>query len=92
MATEILRLRLDGTLHQDALTTVSERFGWGETIVADAWREYQQEAIAMIRMERHLESHPWTPDEVARLDEIFANKSWYLTPEKLKARADTSEN
>ena|SRR3569833_302148 len=92
MATEILRLRLDGTSHQEALATVSERFGWGETIVAEAWRAHQLDAIVMIRMERHLESYPWTPDEVARLDEIFANKSWYLTPEKLKARGDTSGN
>ncbi len=86
MATEILRLRLDGTSHQEALATVSEQFGWGETIVADAWREHQLDAIVMIRLERHLETSPWTPEEVQRLDEIFAGKSWYLTPEKLKAR------
>lgn len=92
MATEILRLRLDGTSHQDALATVSERFGWGETTVADAWREHQQDATVMIRLERHLETDPWTPAEIQRLDEIFADKSWYLTPEKLKARGDTSEN
>lgn len=93
MATEILRLRLfDGVSHQDALAIVSERFGWGETIVAEAWREHQQDAIVMIRLERALESYPWTPEEVQRLDEIFADKSWYLTPEKLKARGGTSEN
>lgn len=93
MATEILRLRLDGTSHQEALAAVSERFGWGETIVADAWREYQQEAIVMIRLERSLEENfRWPPEDVQRLDEIFADKSWYLTPEKLKARGGTSEN
>lgn len=92
MAREILRLRLGGTSHQNALAAVSERFGWGETIVAEAWKCHQQDAIALIRMERHLESYPWTPEEVTRLDEIFADKSWYLTPEKLKARGDTSGN
>lgn len=81
MAREVLRLRLDGTSHQDALAAVSERFGWGETIVAEAWRDHQLSAVVLIRLERHLESHPWTPEEVTRLDEIFPNKSWHLAPE-----------
>lgn len=84
MATEILRCRLDGTSHQDALTSVADAFGWGETIVGEAWAKWQQDAIIMLRLERSLENYPWTPGEVRRLDEIFGNKSWYLRPEKLK--------
>lgn len=92
MAGEILRLRLGGTSHQDALAAVSEQFGWGETIVAKAWKWHQPDALDLIRIERPRESYPWTPEEVARLNEIFSDRPWYLTPEKLKARGDTSEN
>jgi hypothetical protein len=92
MAEAILRLRLDGMAHQEALSTVSEQFGWGETIVAEAWRTHQQDAIVLLDLEHWLESDSWTPQALARLEEIFTNKPGHPTVQRIKARRGTSKN
>lgn len=78
MAAEILRYRLAGMSHQECLARVSEKFGWGETIVGEAWRDNQQNALIILRLERALNEYPWTASEVERLNEIFASAQWFI--------------
>ena len=82
MAAEVLRYRMGGGSHQDALTEVSKTFCWGETIVGEAWAAWQFEAIIVLRCERPLDEFPWTPDEIKKMDEIFGDKPWYVMPGK----------
>lgn len=72
MATEVLRMRLENrTAHQEALAQVSEKFGWGITIVSEAWAAHRLDAVLMLRLERQMDSCPWSDDERERLLEIF---------------------
>lgn len=82
MAAEVLRCRINGMSHQDALSEVSTNFGWGETIVAEAWAAWQPEAIYRLRNERPRDESPWTLTEIQKMDEIFGDKPWYMTPGK----------
>jgi hypothetical protein len=82
MAAEVLRHRMAGVSHQEALSNVSARFGWGETIIAEAWVAWQFEAIILLRIERTGDDFPWTSTEIQKLDEIFGGKPWYGIPEK----------
>ena len=82
MAVEILRLRHQGRTHQDALANVSDKFGWSQTIIGEAWAKYQCYAISYLAIERPRNEYPWTQSEVDKLDEMFSNKSWYLKPGK----------
>lgn len=81
MAAEVLRHRLKGEAHQDALESASEVFGCGISIVGEAWAQYKQDAIAMLRLERALDSYPWTPPEVDRMCKIFQGETWFIAPE-----------
>lgn len=59
MATEVLRSRLFHKLpHQEALSVVSEKFGWGKTVIGEAWQKYKLEAFVSIRIERHVDGFP----------------------------------
>lgn len=78
MAAEVLRLRMRKTSHEGALANVAGKFNCGITAVSDAWRKHPQDAIIRIRLERHLDKFPWTAREMAMLDSIFAEKSWYI--------------
>lgn len=71
MAAEILRIRLSGTSHQEALAEVSEQFGCGLTVLGEAWATYKHYAIVLLRKERGLDRYPWSEQEVARLCEIY---------------------
>lgn len=74
MAAEVLRHRMAGTSHQEALAEVSERLGCGLTILGEAWAAYKYYAIVLLRKERTLDRYPWTPSEVARLRKIYDRK------------------
>lgn len=87
MAAEILQHRLAGMPHQECLTKVSEKFGWGETIVGEAWRDNQLDALILLRLERALDEYPWTANEVERLSEIFASAQWFIAPGKSQNKA-----
>jgi len=65
--TEFLRLRLDGMTHQDAL----EKMGWSATIVGQAWTDFKVNALQVLSLERGLDDRAWTPNELARLQQIF---------------------
>ena len=80
MATSVLKRRLAGESHQDALATVSESFHCGETCVGDAWRVYKMDAVFMLRMERANGSTPWSDQEIKRFCEIFKDEKWFVPP------------
>ncbi len=77
MATEVLRSRLQGKSHQDALYNASEKLKCCETTVGEAWAAWKQTAIIQIRMERPTDKYPWTKEEIERVDKIFSKESWY---------------
>jgi hypothetical protein len=60
MAAEVVRLRLNGTPHQEALESAAVTFGWTKTIIGKAFRDHLLSAVAMNRIERPA---PLTPDE-----------------------------
>jgi len=81
MATEVLRLRLKNrTAHQEAIAQVSQSFGWGITIVSEAWAAHRQDAVQTLRLERSLDSYPWSDDERERLCEIFDGVPGFIAP------------
>ena len=80
MAAAILRMRLAGRSHQDALAAVSKKFGWGESSVGDAWRVYKMDAVLMLRLERANGSIPWSNQEIERLCKIFKDDKWFVKP------------
>jgi hypothetical protein len=69
MAAAVLRHRLSGLVHQEALATVEREFGWGQTIIGEAWVKYREAAIVLVRQERG--SQGFTPDEIEHLSKIF---------------------
>src|SRR3569833_4679747 len=74
MATEILRLRMSGVSHQEALAQVSEQLACGISVLGEAWSSYKHYAVVLLRKERPLERYPWTDQEAHRLREIFDRK------------------
>ncbi len=84
MAAEVLRKRLKGVAHQQALEEVAESFGWGKTIIGEAWASHRSDAIALLDLERPGDEYPWTPEEVERMCEIFSDQPWFIAPEKPK--------
>ena len=88
MATEVLRLRLAGSNHRNALTVVGAQFFKEETTISDAWAARKYDALIALRVERDLDRFPWSDKEVQRLEEIFRKeqrfliKHGYIAPEK----------
>lgn len=70
MAHGILQLRLQGISHQEALQQISVKFGWGVTIIGEAWVQNKFEAMLEERFERS-NDHPWTSEEKNILIEMF---------------------
>ena len=71
MAKEVLKLRLKSLSHQDALVQVSKKFGWVESVIGEAWKEYKQDGVILLRQERPSDAYPWTPEEVEKLTKIY---------------------
>jgi hypothetical protein len=89
MATEVLRLRLvQRATYEDAVAQVGDAFGWGKTIVGEAWEAHRQDALLTLRCEKALDSYPWTDDEQARLNEIFDGVPGFITPGKSGNKAE----
>jgi hypothetical protein len=80
MAAEVIRSRLYGSSHQDALAAVGTQFHRSESIVSEAFRDHAAMGYILLRMERVLDSKPWTPDEIARLTAMFGDKDWWFSP------------
>jgi hypothetical protein len=78
IALEVLRLRMEGLRHQDAIEATAKRQGWGETIISKAWKDHKMTALLLLRMERPHDQYPWTPAEVGRLCEIFKKSEWFV--------------
>jgi len=87
MAADVLRCRLDGTAHQECLAVVSDKYGWGQTIIGEAWAAHKQDALILLRLERAADKYPWAPDEVQRLAEIFKDEPWFIAPGKSPNKA-----
>jgi len=88
MAYEVLILRLTKMSHQDALREVSEKFGWGITVISEAWATHKFDVLAKMRFERSANSRPWKPDEFKRLKEIFCKKPRVITSEKSRTKPE----
>ena len=73
MAHEILRLRLKGISHQEALQQTAEKFGRGVTIIGEAWVQNKFEAMLKERFERP-DNNPWKDEEKNILCEMFPFK------------------
>lgn len=71
MAAEVLRRRLAGTVHQDALKEVSYKYGWTESVVGEAWAKHRHAAMTILRVERAVDGEEWTMSERSRLCEIY---------------------
>ena len=82
MATEVLRLRLQDITHQAALEEISENFHCSQTIIGEAWAEYQFFAISHLARERSNDKYPWTLLEIERMNKMFSDRVWYIKPEK----------
>ncbi len=88
MAVEVLRLRLAGSSHRDALDDVGDRFCKSESVISDAWAAHRPDALITLRLERDLEKFPWSEEEMQRLEEIFEKEQrflkeqGYLAPDK----------
>ena len=48
MAAEILRHRLSGSSHEEAIFSVGDKFHKGATVLGEAWAAYKQDAIYVI--------------------------------------------
>lgn len=71
MALAILKLRLEGSSHQDALAEVEDLYKYGMSVIGQAWREYKTEAWCLLRLEQKLGSYPEKPNQVERLEKIL---------------------
>ena len=78
MATEVLRLRMAGDNHRDALGTVAAQFFKEETTISDAWAEWKQDALIALRLERDLDKFPWSEEEIQRLEKIYEKEQRFL--------------
>lgn len=71
MATELLRHRLEnGVSHEMAVDHVVGKFGYGRTVVTDAWAAYKQNALVPLRSERPVDE-PWAPAQLKILKKIY---------------------
>jgi len=88
MATEVLRLRLAGSSHRNALGVVATRFFKEESTISDACVDWKQDALIALRLERDPDVFPWSEEEMQRLEEIFRKEQrflkehGYIAPEK----------
>jgi hypothetical protein len=82
MAADLLRYRLGGMSHQDSLAEVSGEYGWSNTIIGEAWAAHKHDALILLRLKRAVQKHPWAPDEVQRLAEIFRDDPAFIAPGK----------
>jgi hypothetical protein len=73
IAAEILRQRLVGKSHEQALMHTATQFGWSETIISEAWKNYKFSAIDLILIERANRHPKFSVSEQKRLANIYPN-------------------
>jgi len=70
LAKEVLRSRLNGESHINAIANACVNFNRERTVVGEAWTRHKYDAISELRYERGRDK-PWTPEDAQRLDKIF---------------------
>lgn len=71
MATELLHHRLEKDVsHEKAVDHVVEKFGYGRTVVTDAWGAYKNNALERLRSERPA-NDPWSPQQLEILTKTY---------------------
>ena len=68
LAEGVLRARLAGESHQEALETAAEKCGSNKTTTGKAWRSHRMAAVAIVRNER---PEGFSEDEKRKLAKIF---------------------
>jgi hypothetical protein len=81
-AAEVIRERLAGSSHQDALTAVSSRLHKSESVIGESFAAHRLNGLILLRCERPAGPCPWTPREVSTLIEMFSDQPWFVAPEK----------
>jgi len=71
-AVEVIRLRLTGMMHQEALEQVAERYGCAESVIGEAYSMQRLPAVAALRNER---SNGFTDAEKATLHRILPKEA-----------------
>jgi hypothetical protein len=80
IAAEVVRLRVSGLSHQDAVADAVETFGWEKTIVEKAFRDYRMSGIVLYRTKHSAV----TNDEARRLEKIVTPR--YPRKSRIKPR------
>ena len=70
LAKEVLRSRLNGESHINAVANACVNFNRERTVVGEAWTRHKYDAISELRYERGWDK-TWTPEDAQRLDKIF---------------------
>jgi hypothetical protein len=71
MAAEVMRRRLVGTSHQQALEETAHKYGWAESVISIAWRGHRMSALQLIVVERVNIQPLFTESEKRLLRKIF---------------------
>jgi len=70
IAKEVLRSRLNGKSHINAVADACVNFNRERTVVGEAWTRNKYDALLELRHERGWDN-PWTPEDAQKLDKIF---------------------
>lgn len=68
LAAAVLRARLAGESHQEALDTAAENCGSNKTAMGEAWKKNRMAAVAIVHNER---PEGFSEDEKSKLEEIL---------------------
>jgi hypothetical protein len=71
MAAEVMRCRLAGKTHEQALITTVQRFGWVESVISEAWAKYRGLGLDRILVERQNLNPKFTDKEKERLRDML---------------------
>ena len=82
MAAEVMRLRLAGISHQQALSETARKYGWAESIISTAWRGHRMSALQLIAAERVNSVPRFAEQEKKLLKRMFRDMPELDTPEK----------
>lgn len=84
IAVEVLRARLAGMTYEDAVAEAMRLCYKERTVVQDAWKNHQTDAVFLLRNERPRDAYPWSPEECALLARIFSkNRSFFESAPEL---------
>ena len=74
IAISVLRARLAGTTHQEALEIAGEDWDCKKTKAGAAWKLHRKEALFALRLERAASGAEWTQSEIVRLNRTFKSQ------------------